>query len=233
MAQVQSEICRMALAHLGVQKSIVNIETDQSNEARACKIFYNQAVREILEDFPWPFATVLMQLALVENFASPEYKNGYAYPSNCMVVRRLFSQYGRNKNDDVQSRVDYRRVQVASPANAGQQIQVILCDHDNMWVEYTSNDSTVSDWSPSFISALSYKLATYIAPQVAGGDPFKLGPQAMQNYMQALRTAETHAANEEIQPPQRLGEFIDSRQGTGPGALALNWQAYPSGIPIE
>ena len=233
MAQAQSEIARMALAHLGVQKSIVDINTDNSNEARACKIYYDQAVREILEDFPWPFATILMPLALVENFASPEYKNGYGYPSNCMIVRRLFSQHGANKNDDVQSRVVYRIVQVASPTNSTQQIKVILCDHDLMWVEYTANDTTVSDWSATFVAALSYRLAAYIAPMVAGGDPFKLGDKAMMNYIQSLRTAETHAANEEVMPPQRLGEFIDSRQGAGNGLLSGAWQAYPSGIIVQ
>ena len=70
MSLVPSEIVNMALSALGSDLSVVNFDKDTSNEAKCARVFYGQAVREVLEDFPWPFACVQEKLALAEWFYS-------------------------------------------------------------------------------------------------------------------------------------------------------------------
>lgn len=233
MSLVPSEIVNMALGQLGSKMSVVNFATDTSNEASCARVYYCQAVREILEDFPWPFATVQQKLNLVEWFFSRERRFAYAYPANCIIVRRLFSPLGYNRNDDVQSRQKYKIIQTQNPANPTQQVKVILADLPDLHVEFTGDDEIVSNFSAGFKAALSFKLAAYMAPRLTGGDPYKLGDRALALYKQALATAETHAGNEQIDDDPRLGEFIDQRGPFGGPNSWSPWSPYPVGTDIE
>ena len=232
MALVPSEIANMALGQLGARLQVVNFDTDQSEQANCCRTYNKQAVREILEDFPWPFATIQQPLQLLELPFSREYRFAYAYPANCIVVRRLFSPRGFNRNDDVQTRQKYRIIQTANPADSSQQIKVLLADHPNLQVEFTGDDKIVADFSAGFKKALAFLLAYYMAPRLTAGDPYKLGDRARANYVQAANTAMAHAANEEVMDPQRLGEFIDTRNRTDFNDQSTHIENYPSGILI-
>jgi hypothetical protein len=213
--------------------TVVNFLTDQSEQAKCVRTYYDQAVRVLLADFPWPFATVQQKLNLVENFYSAERQFAYAYPVNCIKVRRLYSPFGYNRNDDVQSKQKYKIVQTPSPDNQGQMIKVILADCPNLWVEFTGNDTVVSDYSEVFVECLEYLLAWKMAPRLTGGDPYQLGEKAKNNFIQTRKTAETIDGNEEVPDDQRLGEFIDQRGGTIARLMADGWQAFPSGFSIE
>ena len=56
----------MAISHLGVGKEIENFDTENSEEANACRRFYRVALEASLRDFSWPFATQNITLALIE-----------------------------------------------------------------------------------------------------------------------------------------------------------------------
>ena len=64
----KTEIANLALSHLGVGKEIGNLDTEKTEEAVAMRRFYESARDATLRDFPWPFATRMVALALV---ASP------------------------------------------------------------------------------------------------------------------------------------------------------------------
>ena len=269
MSLVPSEIVNMALSALGSDLSVVNFDKDTSNEAKCARVFYGQAVREVLEDFPWPFACVQEKLALAEWFYSAERRFAYLYPSNCVIIRRLFSTFGQNRNDDAQSRLKYKivhapapdsglpnmllpppplsvpalpppppfppRLPFQQPPQGVQMVKLILADFPELLVEYTGDDMVVSDYSPYFKRALSYKLAAYMAPRLTGGDPYKLADRSMAMYVQAIATAATHAGNEEVDDLTRAGEFIDQRGGPLEGGHmgAFGWRAYPSSSNVE
>jgi len=64
----KTEISNMALSHLGVGYEIQNIETEQSQEATACRRYYDIALQTTLTDYPWPFAIVTSALlACIKN----------------------------------------------------------------------------------------------------------------------------------------------------------------------
>ena len=113
-----------------------------------------------------------------------------------------------------------------------QMVKLILADHPNLWVEYTAIDMNPADYDPDFVAAMMFKLAFLMAPRLTGGDPYKLGEKAQMNYMQALRTAETHASNEEVDDPVRLGEFIDERMEGGRHRHGEPWQAFPTSVVV-
>jgi len=66
-----TDICNMALSHLGIGKELANMETDTGENASACRRFYENCRDNMLSDFPWPFATVTTDLGLVEEDLLP------------------------------------------------------------------------------------------------------------------------------------------------------------------
>lgn len=197
----KTEICNLALSHLGVSKEIANLDTERSAEASACRRFYETARDAALRDFPWPFATVMQPLGLIEEDPNTEWAFSYQYPVNCMKIRRILSG---SRNDDRQSRVPYKIARGSSGA-------VIFTDAEDAEIEYTFKETDAGRYQPDFIMALSLRLAAYIAPRITAGDPTKLGDRALSLYRFELSKAEATSVNEEQDDELPESEFIRGR----------------------
>lgn len=196
-----TDICNMALAHLGVTKKIANIETDTTDNSNTCSTFYETARDKVLADFPWPFANVEADLGLVQQPPDDEWDFSYRYPSNCITVIRIHSGCRR---DSLQSRVPKK----ITRDSAG---KLIYTDMENATLEYIFRETDPGRYDPNFILALSAYLATLIAPSVSKGDPFKLAARAMQLYMATIGAAQKDAANEETPDAPVSSEFERAR----------------------
>lgn len=195
-----TEICNMALGHLGVGKDIASL-AENSAEARACNRYYNIAVQAVIADFPWPFATRFATLALVEADPTDEWAYSYRYPADCMMIRRILSGV---RQDSLASREEYR---IASDTMGA----IILTDKENAQIEYTVMPADTALFPVDFIEALSYRIAWAVAPTLTGGDPFKLGDRAARAYAESIAAAKSGAANEESPPVPLESEFIRAR----------------------
>lgn len=88
----QVTICNMALRHLGQSTGIVDFNNDASDVADGCRTFYGQVLDEVLESYPWPFATILASPPLVAGPNPPatiEYACSYRLPPDCVMLRRI------------------------------------------------------------------------------------------------------------------------------------------------
>ena len=180
-------ICNMALSHLAQSKEIADVDTERSQEASACRRFYQPSVDEALRDFPQPYLTIIAPLALVEENPNDEWAFSYRYPSDCSKAIRILSGY---RNDTPETRVPYRIIK-------DDQGSLILTDYENAELEYAQVSDDPGSWAPDFVMALSLLLAFYIAPRVTAGDPFKLGERAYRNYMLSFSKAKANAIGEQ------------------------------------
>lgn len=189
----KTEICNIAISHLGIGKEIANISTEQSDEANACRRFYDTARDAALRDFPWPFATKIVSLSLIETFSGGTYEwtYSYRYPSDCLDAKRIKSG---QRNDTRQSRVPFKILKDSAA-------RIIYTDEENAELEYTQRVEDPSFYPPDFIMAFSFRLAAYIAPRLTKGDPFQLRRQAMEMYDLEISRAKAGSTNEE-QPDQ-------------------------------
>lgn len=201
MADSKTEICNMALAHLGVGKPIADLDTDRDKTAQACRTFYETALRATLRDFAWPFATAFVDLSLISEDPTDEWNYSYGYPANCLKLRRILSGL---RNDNRQSRIPYKFVETTGA-------KVIYTDMQDAAVEYTLLREDVEAYPDDFVLALSRRIASYIAPLVTGGDPFKLQEKNMQLYMYEITLATANSLNEEQMEEQPDGEQIRFR----------------------
>lgn len=196
------QICNLALNHLGSGKSIANIDTEKSQEAYACRTFFDTARDAVLRDFTWPFASKIRSLGLVSESPSDEWDYSYEYPSDCLKARRILSGV---RNDDRQSRVPFKIIY-------GDTQQLIYTDQEDAELEYTVRVTNTERYSPDFVMALSFRLAAYISPRITGGDRFKQGERAFQMYVNEIRQAQASGVNEEQQDELPDSEFIQVRE---------------------
>lgn len=202
MASSKTEICNLALSHLGIGKEISNIETDTSAEANTLRRFYDTTLEEVLRDFAWPFTTKFEALGLVEEDPTDEWGYSYRYPSDCLHIRRVLSGL---RNDNRQSRVPFK----LGRDDTG---TLIYTDMDDAEIEYTVREEDTSRYPSDFTIALSYKLAFYCAPRLAAGDPFGLRQTAAQMYQVTVAKAANNALAEEQAEEDPASEFIRGRE---------------------
>jgi hypothetical protein len=186
-----TEICNLALSHLGISKPIANVDTEQSQEAATCRVFYTICRDVVLRDYRWPFATEMAALNLIEADPNEEWAYSYRYPTDCLLFRRILSG---QRNDTHTSRTPYR----IGKDSAG---KLIFSDMSEAWGEYTVKVTDTQFFPPDFTLAMSYRLASYIAARLTAGDPFKLSEKALNMYRIEASRAVASAFNEE-QPDQ-------------------------------
>ena len=87
----------------------------------------------------------------------------------------------------------------------------IYCDKENAEIEYTVNINDPAFFTAEFILALSFRLASYIAPRLTGGDPFKMKSEMISQYEIEIARAKKQALNEENKEKQPESEFIRTR----------------------
>ena len=199
----KTEICNLALSHLGIGTEISDIVTEQSPEAKVCRRFYDVILGMTLRDRNWTFATVFTDLALIEEDPNTEWGFSYRQPSGCVKVRRILSGI---RNDTRDSRIPYKI------GNDGTGI-LIFCDMEDAILEYTELVTNPELFPPDFVLAHSYNLAAHIAPRITAGDPFKNRPLMLSLYASTLEMASKNSFNEERNDLPPESEFIRARGG--------------------
>lgn len=198
-----TEIANLAISHLGIGKRISDIETERSQEALACKVFFETSRKQLLRDFKWPFASKIVTLGLVEEDPNDEWAFSYRYPSDCLNFRRILSGI---RMDNRQTRIPYKITQDTAGL-------LILSDLEEAQAEYTVNADDPSRYPPDFVMAFSFLLAFYIAPQIASGSNVSLGDRALKLYQYQISRAQASALNEEQVDEDPQSEFIRTRDG--------------------
>lgn len=199
----KTEICNLAITHLGVGKTIDDVDTESSEEALICRRYYDTVRDMTLRDYAWPFATKISSLALVESNPNTEWDYSYRYPSDALYIKRILSGV---RNDNRQSRASYKIVRDDTGL-------LIYTDERGASIEYTAKTSDPTFYPSDFIMALSLHIAVYIAPKLTKGDPFGMANKVMQMYEMEISRAKAKAANEEQLDQRPDSEFIRVREG--------------------
>lgn len=197
----KTEICNLALTHLGQGKEIGNIESENSEEARTARRVYETARDTVLRDFPWSFATKIAALSLIETEPNTEWAFSYRVPTDCLYLRRILSGL---RNDNRESRTPYRVAQDDSGL-------ILFTDYEDAEAEYTVRVTDTTLYPPDFTMAFSYYLAALMAPRLTNGDPYKLGDRCFRLYQYEVSRAVSRGANEEQAEVEPESSYIRAR----------------------
>jgi len=201
MASSSTEISNLALSHLGIGKEIADLETESSQEASACRRFYEITVGMVLEEFSWAFAKKTTTLSLIAEDPTTEWEYSYRYPTDCSLALRILSG---TRNETRQTRIPYKIVYDATG-------RLIYTNEQDAVLEYIKNVEDTGQFKFTFTMVVSLLLAFYIAPRLTGGDPFKLGERAHKKYEVLSNTAKARSLNEQQDEEEPESEFIRER----------------------
>jgi len=174
-------ICNMALSQIGSDARVSSISPpDGSVEAGVCADFYNLARTEMLEAGNWQFSLRRAALASVAN-ASDVWAFAYAAPSAALMVKRIIQA---GAGDDAES------------ADFMQEGDVIYTNEEDAKAVYTVDIVDTTKFSPSFVSALSFLLSSYIAgPLIKGSEGMKISDAMRQRALFLSGQSNALAAN--------------------------------------
>lgn len=181
-----TQICNLALGHLGASKTVANADSEQSAEANTFRRFYETVRDATLKDFNWPFARTYAALGLIATDPTDEWGYSYQYPSDCINMQRIVSG---DRNETVATRVKFIIARIG-----GQ--QVILTDQPFAQAQYTARVTDAQAYTPDFVMALSLHMAFIMGPHLAKSDE-KILQAVERKYVNYISVAKAQALNEE------------------------------------
>jgi len=202
-----TEILNLALINLGTSKSVANIITSTSPEAKVGRRLFPIARNQALRDANWPFATAFEPLQLIKEKPTTEWRFQYAYPVNALFFRRVASG---TRRDSLQSLVPYKIYR--DPING----KSIYTDMPNACSEFTFKMTDEEDYDDDFSMALSFRLAYLMAPVITKNDVQNIQSQMLQLYGVEISVAQANALNEIQDDLPAQSEIIRSRGGLAP-----------------
>jgi hypothetical protein len=184
----------MALSHIGSEGRVTSISPpDGSIEAGQCATFYDMARTEMLEPGHWAFALQRATLAQVTN-VSDAWEYAYAKPSDCIRALRILRPNVRVTvfNED--------RITELSNDNDSANFEIegdtLYTNEPNAVLVYVRDVIDSGKFTPSFTSALSYLLASYLAgPIIKGNEGTRVGDAMRQRAQGIADIAATASAN--------------------------------------
>lgn len=204
-------IANLALSRIGISKQIVDLTTDESQEADTVRLHYGSDVERTLRDFDWPLATRYADLELVAGSETAPVNQDWTYayraPRDMLKARRLVSRVGLGRRYDPTPPT----FRVGSDA-AG---LLIFTNEPStpecpLQLEYTARlPCPASIRDPHFRSALAWRVAASLAYALARDERKAEYCEAM--YQRELAVAKTQAAREQQQEPDGDAPWISAR----------------------
>jgi len=179
------DICNLALGHLGDNATVSSISPPEgSAQAEHCARFYPIARDALLEMHNWNFTMRRVNLAEVTN-SWPEWKYAYALPADSINIIAVMPP---DAHDDYATRFlptdtpsfahNYSPMISAgrySPQDftverADDGNHILYTNQEKAMLRYTAYVTDTTSYSPLFVMALSWQLASMLAGPILKGD---------------------------------------------------------------
>lgn len=191
------QIANIALSNLGRSTTIQSFE-EKSAEAKQASLWYAQTLDIALEAADWHFARKRAALAIHDQDPPPEWYFRYAYPADCIAMRRL-EQVSRSQDAfPFTTEVD----------DDGE--NTVLTNVQNVVGVYTFRQTNPARYTPHFVDFFAYMLAANMAIALTGKRSIK--DDNIKSAAQAFRRASALSASQRIEEPERDADIIRARQ---------------------
>jgi hypothetical protein len=152
------DICNRALVLLGDRGTVSSIDPPEgSAQADHCARFYPMALKEALTAFPFSFSIKRGTLPRSATQVVGETdKYAFVLPSDCLYLVEAYSQDNRNLP------VEYNIEQIGG-------VRCVISNQPSMWAKYVSGEVNASTFTAYFESALTHRLAAFLAGALMPG----------------------------------------------------------------
>jgi hypothetical protein len=181
------DICNLALARLGDNATVASIDPPEgSAQAEHCARFYAVARDVLLEMHAWKFA---IRRALLARLALP-FRAGrfvYAVPAGAIKLLAVLPA-------DAPDTDGTQPYEVESDARGA---AILLTPQEDASLRFVAHVTDTTRFSPLFVDALAWLLASYLAGPVLKGDAgAALSKACLQSFMLAFSNARVSDANQ-------------------------------------
>ena len=213
------DICNLGLSHIGSDAQVASISPpDGSVEAGHCARLWPIVRTELFESAAWTFSKARVLLAAVTN-PSTVWAYAYGLPSNSLSPLRVLKSFVLSSYGFV---VPYTYGYV-SPSelaifdergSADFEVEgtTLLTNEPSAVLLYVQDVTDPSRYSPSFVVAAGYLMASYLAgPLIKGTEGATAGAKFRQVGMAAAAAAATKDANNSSEPASFVSDAIRAR----------------------
>lgn len=196
------DICNLALARLGDNATVASIDPPEgSAQAEHCARFYAIARDSLLEMHAWKFAIRRVQLA---KLAAPSRGWSFAYAVPNGAIKLLGVLPATASNDD-----ETQPYEVESGADGA---TIILANQEDASLRFVARVTDTTTFSPLFVDALAWLLASYLAGPVLKGDAgAAMSKACLQSFLLAFSNAKVSDANQRKARPEHAPAWIAGR----------------------
>ena len=196
------DICNLALARLGDNATVASIDPPEgSAQAEHCARFYAIARDSLLEMHAWKFATRRVQLAKL-TVPSWDWSFAYAEPTGALKLLGVLSATASN-DDETQS------YEAESDTNG---TAIILTNQEGASLRFVARVTDTTKFSPLFVDALAWLLASYLAGPVLKGDAgAAMAKACLQSFLLAFSNAKVSDANQRRVRSEHTPDWIAGR----------------------
>lgn len=206
------EICNLALARLGDNATVASIDPPEgSAQSEHCARFYPIARDSLLELHAWRFAT---RRSLLSKLVADSWNWKFAYAEPTGVIK-LLSVLPKDSPSDQDS-------WPFSSEGSQSGTSLILTDVEFASLRYIARVVDTTKFSPLFVDALAWLLASYLAGPVIKGDAGAAeARRCYQTFSLLLGQARTSDANQDKTDIQHVPDWIAVR-----GAIAAGQNVW-------
>ncbi len=200
MSNSSAGICNQALGKIGISQFIADLDTEQSNEARVCRVYYEAARDRVLSAMPWGFAK---RTAELQDIGTPPagWLFRYRYPNDCLKARKLIETGATIEGQGVDFCV------VEDEANGG---KAICANSHPVSLIYSARITNVNLFTQAFNDTFSWSLAADIASPLSAATG--MAQAANQAYTAMLTQSGAADMNEGKEQATGDCELISVRQ---------------------
>jgi len=192
------QIARLALQHIGDRYDITSLD-EATPEAEQVNLVYENVRDMVLREHPWKFARKFSTPASLVGTVPGNWSYMFLHPADCLRVIRIVNPLGDDKPP----------VRFEMARNGADQ-HVILCDIEEPTIEYTMRLTEPGEYDPQFVTALSYRIAQYIAMPITGDRQIMSDMKTLaDNEVRAAQASDANEGFEEPRPAQAT--WIDAR----------------------
>lgn len=232
------DICNLALSHLGDRATVASIDPPEgSAQAQHCAIHYPMARDTALQEYAWSFSTTRRAVAQMPS-PVPGWDYAYALPADHLTTFEVLEEGGAASV--FLPSTDRFRFPFEMESDDLTGLPLVLTNVPAAVIRYARRVDDVSRFSPLFIDAVSWLLASKLAgPVVKGQAGAAAATRCYQAYQTLLAKAATRDANQNKSRQGFVPSSVAARGAAGGGTIELDrytrtessYAAYPDGLP--
>ena len=194
------DICNLALARIGDIANVQAIDPpEDSAQGAHCARFYPMARESMLESYDWAFSRARITLTPIDTDDVTAWAYTYAMPTTALRAINVLIP-------ESESPQEFELERDASGVTA------IRTNAANAVLRYTLKVTDTALYSPLFIDALAWLLASYLAGPIIKGDAgAAMAKNCLQAYLLAFAKATASDANQGLGGDDHAAPWIEDR----------------------